>query len=80
VALLSLRQRKMLGPILPFRLAGAAEDCCLLLANRWARFEKRRIKLLLLGEASGIALGLQLAKFRSSESLLVLRDRIDSGS
>lgn len=80
VALLSLRRRKMLGPILPFRLAGAAEDCCLLLANRWARLEKRRIRLLFLGEASGIALGLLLAKLLPSESFLVLRDRIVSGS
>ena len=61
VALLSLRQHKMLGPILSSQLAGAAEDCRLLLANRWVRLEKRQIKLLLFGGASGIALGL-LAK------------------
>ena len=42
--LLSLRRRKMAGPTLPSRLAGATEDWRRVGANFLARLEKRRIR------------------------------------
>ena len=72
--MLSLRRLRMLGPTLPSRLAGAPEDGLLLPANRWARFENRRMRPpLLLLATSDMAL-------YPREFVLVFLESTDSGS